>query len=268
MTKKKSAKVGPLMGGSCYEVHTSVFDGPLTLLLHLIEKRELDITKVALAQVTDAFMQEVDKLRESKKIAEIADFLVMAAKLLWIKSRALLPAPPQSAKVRLDEEDAGDELVRQLRAYRQYKEAAQWLRERDQAGLRAYIHVGPPPRPQTVTIDLSKLTLDTLHQAAARAMFPHEVPLPQAAIQRPRISIVHQIRLIRQRLTYLASTTYTRLLSKEPTRIEAVVTLQAILELVKQRSVDAQQQTLFGDIIIERRVPPEQIRVPDKPPKA
>jgi len=251
--------------GSHYEVHTPVFDGPLALLLQLIEKKELDITTVALAQVTNAFIQEVDILRENKQMAEVANFLAVAAKLLWIKSRALLPVLPQSAQVKLNEDDVGDELVRQLRAYRQYKEAAQWLRERDQAGLRAYIHVGPPPRPQTVTIDISKLTLHALRRAAERAMFPGEKPQPQDAIQRPRISIGHQIRLIRQRLTHLATTTYNKLLSKEPTRIEAIVTLQAVLELVKQCTIYAQQTSLFGDILIEPRVPPDQIWKAEEP---
>ena len=262
MNEKKITQ--SIMGGSHYEVQTPVFNGPLALLLHLIEKQELDITKVALAQVTDAFLQEVDAMRESQQIEVVADFLAMAAKLLWIKSRILLPAPPKSARVKLDTDDVGDELVRQLRAYRQYKEAAQWLRERDQAELRAYIHVGPPPRPQTVHIDISELTLADLVQAAAQAMFPSEGPQPQDAIQRPRISIVQQIRLIRQRLTHLTNTTYAKLLSKEPTRVEAVVTLQAILELVKQRTIHAQQKTLFGDITIEPRVPPEHIREPEE----
>ena len=255
----------PVITGSHYEVHMPIFEGPLALLLRLIEKKELDITTVALAQVTDAFMQEVDTLRETQQIEKVADFLAVAAKLLWIKSRALLPAPPQSAKVQLNEDDVGDELVRQLRAYRQYKEAAQWLRERDQVGLRAYVHVGPPPRPQTVTIDISKLTLDSLRHTAERTLFPGKEPAPQEAIQRPRISIGHQIRLIRQRLMHLATTTYNKLLSQKPTRLEAVVTLQAILELVKQRAIYARQASLFGDILIEPCVPPDQIRELDEP---
>jgi len=246
---------------SSYEVHIPLFEGPLALLLHLIEKNELDITKVALAKVTDEFMGHVEAMRETMQIEVVADFLAVAAKLLWIKSRALLPKPPESARVALDgEEDIGDELVRQLRAYRRYKEAAQWLRERDQAALRAYIHVGPAPRPQRIILDLSDVTLDDLRRAAEAVMFPGEGPRPQEAIQRPRISIVDQIRLIRQRFTHWTRVTYRRLLSQHPTRLEAVVTLQAILELVKQRAILAQQPDLFSDITLELLVPPEQIR--------
>lgn len=247
---------------SHYEVHTPTFEGPLALLLHLIEKNELDITQVALAKVTDEFMQQLEAMREKLQLEIVADFLSVAAKLLWIKSRALLPKPPASARAVNAEEDVGDELVRQLRAYRQYKEAAQWLRERDAAGLRTYVHVGPPPRPQKVTLDLSDVTLEALRTAAQAVMFPKEGPQPQEAIQRPRISIVQQIRLIRQRLIRLAKVTYNALLSQTPTRVEAVVTLQAILELMKQRAIQVQQTTLFGDITIEPLVPPEEIREP------
>ncbi len=256
-----------------YEISTPVFEGPLELLLHLIEKNELDITKVALAKVTDEFLARVNELRETMQIEVVADFLAVAARLLWIKSRALLPKPPETARlVRDAEEDVGDELVRQLRAYRQYKEAAQWLREREAAGLRAYVHVSPSPRPQHFTLDLSGVTVADLRAAAQAVMFPAEGPQPQEAIQRPRISIVQQIRLIRQRLiqwtaasAQAIAVTYRALLSQHPTRVEAVVTLQAILELIKQCAVQARQPQPFGDIIIEALVPPEQIPEPAAP---
>ncbi|HQE91160.1 MAG TPA: segregation/condensation protein A [Anaerolineae bacterium] len=255
-----------------YEISTPIFEGPLELLLHLIEKNELDITKIALAKVTDEFLSRVNELRAKMQIEVVADFLAVAARLLWIKSRVLLPQPPESARLARDEEDVGDELVRQLRAYRQYKEAAQWLRERDEAGLRAYVHIGAPPRPQHFTIDLSGVTLEDLRTAAQAVLFPAEGPPPQDAIQRPRISIVQQICLIRQRLIYQAESssgveavTYRTLLSQRPTRVEAVVTLQAILELIKQCAVQARQAQPFKDIIIEALVPPEQIPEPTTP---
>ena len=258
-----------------YEVHTQIFEGPLELLLHLIEKNELDITKVALAKVTDEFLAQVEVLREEMQLEVVADFLAVAARLLWIKSRALLPKPPESARFARDEDDVGDELVRQLRAYRQYKEAAQWLRERDGAGLRAYVHIGRTPRPRHVIVDLSGITPDDLRTIAEAVLFPIEGPRPQEAIQRPRISVVHQIRLIRQRLIHwakvsakVASVTYRKLLSTKPTRVEAVVTLQAILELIKQRAIRAQQAQRFGDIVIEALVPPDEIPEPPVPAEA
>jgi segregation and condensation protein A len=242
-----------------YEVHIPTFEGPLDLLLRLIRKKELDITKVALAQVTDDFLEQVDAMREAGNLAMIADFLAVAAQLLWLKSQALLPKPPASTAKEGDEEDIGDELVRQLRAYRRYKETAQWLRERDTGELRSYIYTAPLPHPKRVNLDLGDITAETLHAAAEQVMFPTEGPSPEAAIQRPRISITQQIRLVRDRLTHWARVSFHKLLSREPTRVEAVVTLQAILELVKQQVVSAQQDQRFGPITIERRVAADQM---------
>jgi segregation and condensation protein A len=249
-----------------YEVHTPVFDGPLDLLLRLIEKNELDITKVALAKVTDEFLEQVDHMRATMQIEVIADFLFVAAKLLWIKSRALLPKPPASAKLADEEDDVGDELIRQLRAYKQYKSAAGWLRERDGAGLRSYVRGGYLPRPTRVTLDLGGVDLADLHEAAEIALLPSEAPRPENAIQRPRISIAQQITLIRKRLERWVRVSFRRLLSDAPSRLEAVVTLQAILELIKQQVVAAQQEELFGDITIQALVPPQQITVTGQTP--
>jgi len=247
---------------SGYEVHTPVFEGPLALLLRLIEKKELDITKVALAQVTDEFLEHVEQMRANMQIEIVAEFLSVAAKLLWIKSRALLPKPPASANLDEQEDDTGDELIRQLRAYRQFKEAAGWLRQRDHEGLRDYIRTNTSPRPKRISMDISGLRLDVLKRVAEAMLFPSELPRPEGAIQRPRISVIDQISLIRRRLGSWARVTFRRLLSDTPSRLEAVVTLQAILELMKQHSIAAQQTEMFGDITIEALVPPDQIRAP------
>jgi segregation and condensation protein A len=95
------------------------FEGPLDLLLYLIEREELDITKVSLARVTGAYLEYIHVL-EQLQVDQVADFLVVAAKLLLIKSEALLPRPPSTQPS--EEEDVGDDLVRQLLLYKQYKE--------------------------------------------------------------------------------------------------------------------------------------------------
>jgi len=252
-----------------YQVHTTQFEGPLDLLLHLIEKEELDITQLALAQVTDEFLAYVDAMGGHLEIEVVAEFLVVAARLLWIKSRVLLPRPSQSASERdEDEEDVGDALIQQLRMYRRYKEASQWLRERDEAGLRTYVRVAPPPRPQHITLDFSGITLEALITAAQNVFYPTDGPRPQEAIQRPRISIVQQIRLLRQRLIHWKQATFHTLLSHQPTRLEAVVTLQAVLELMKQRMVQATQNSRFGEIVIDPLVPPDEIPEPNAPQEA
>ncbi|MGC9398529.1 MAG: segregation and condensation protein A [Anaerolineae bacterium] len=243
-------------------MHTAHFEGPLALLLRLIEEEELDITQIALAQVTDQFLQRVEALKRESEIDVVADFLVVAARLLWIKSRVLLPQREVDPASERETEDVGDELVRQLRAYRQYKEAAQWLRERHEARLHAHVRVAPLPRPQQVTVDLAGLTVEGLHALAQNAIYPTETPRPEEAIQRTRFSIARQIRLLRRRLTQEQEVPFHTLLASRPSRMEVVVTLQAILELLKQQLIRARQRHRFGDIFIRALVPPERISVP------
>ena len=243
-----------------YEVHTPVFEGPLALLLRLIEKNELDITRLALAQVTDEFLAYVAELQNGPQIEVLAEFLSVAAKLLWIKSKALLPQPP-AVEITEDEEDVGDELVRQLRAYRQYKVAAAWLHERSHTGLHTYVRLAALPRPRRITVDLGGLGIRDLHEAAHAVFFPAQPSSPAEVIQRPKITIADQIRRIRRQLQQWVRTTFQQLLSDRPTRLEAVVTLQAILELIKQEAVAAYQDRMFEDIRLEPLVPPEQIHI-------
>jgi segregation and condensation protein A len=107
-----------LRGEPGYQVTLPVFEGPLDLLLHLIERQELDITAISLAQVTNQYLEYLGRVSE-RNPGNLADFLVVAAKLLLIKSRVLLPQPP--VPLAPEEEDVGDDLVRQLMEYKRFK---------------------------------------------------------------------------------------------------------------------------------------------------
>src|SRR5438132_6923578 len=120
---------------STYTIRLPDFEGPLDLLLHLIEREELDITRLALAQVTDQYIQYLSAMQRADA-EQIAEFLVVAAKLLLIKSRLLLPQEPVPGEA-LSEDVAG-ELTRQLLEYRRYKKVALQMKEREGQGLRAY----------------------------------------------------------------------------------------------------------------------------------
>jgi segregation and condensation protein A len=109
--------------GAAYPVRLPGFEGPLELLLQLIEKEELDISTVSLVAVTDQYVQSIEQLT-NREPGELADFLVVASKLLYIKSRALLPKPQPTAED--EEEDPGDTLLKQLLEYRQFKPASSW----------------------------------------------------------------------------------------------------------------------------------------------
>jgi len=231
-----------------YTVHTPVYDGPLDLLLNLIEHAELDITSVSLAMVTDQYLAYINSL-EQINADEISAFLVIAAKLLQIKSEALLPRPPVREH---GEEDAGQALVDQLKLYKRYKEIGGWMFARQQNNLRTYLRIAPPPKVEA-KLDLSNLTLEKL-VAAAEAAFQKEAekkPLGDV-IAAPRITIREKIDLIAKMMKEVERSTFQALLTQGASRLEIVVTFLAMLELVKRYRIHAHQEGLFSDIEIDR----------------
>ncbi|HFC08476.1 MAG TPA: hypothetical protein ENJ54_01285 [Chloroflexi bacterium] len=229
-----------------YHIQTPVYQGPLDLLLQLIARAELDITKIALAQITDQYLAYLEQMEE-RSPEEVSAFLVIAAKLVQIKSEALLPRPPEREEA---EEDPGEALVQQLKAYRRFKQAAQWLAERHAAGWHAFVRLTTPPPAAPPQIDLHGYTVEDV-AAAARGAFQlrHREPLGRV-IRAPKITIRQKIRTIIQALAQRGQATFSALLGHQPTRLEAVVTFLALLELVKQRLVQTRQATLFGEIEI------------------
>jgi segregation and condensation protein A len=233
-----------------YQVTLPVFEGPLDLLLHLIEREELDITEVSLAQVTNQYLDYIARLSQ-RDPDSLADFLVVAAKLLLIKSRVLLPRPP--AAIAAEEEDVGDDLVRQLIEYKQFKEAARWLREIETQGHSSYVRVAGTP-PVERSIDLDDVTLDDL-MAAIRMALAFEVPAPplDAAVPPRVITIAQQMDLIEHKTAHGRQVSFRLLLEQATTRLEVIVTLLALLEMVKQLRVTIHQAVPFSDILISRR---------------
>ena len=169
-----------------FPVELPEYQGPLDLLLQLIEQEQLDITKIALAQVTDQYLARVRAMDE-QNLKGIADFLVIAAKLILIKSEALLPRPPKRAE---GEEDPADELARQLLAYKRFKEIALTLHQREVDGVRTFLRVAAPPRFEA-KLDLSDVTTVDLWQAVTRALalLPPDTPEVASVVAPPKITI-------------------------------------------------------------------------------
>lgn len=231
-----------------YTVHTSVYEGPLDLLLDLIERAELDITTVSLAAVTDQYLASIKGL-EQVNADEISAFLVIAAKLLQIKSEALLPRPPVHAP---GEEDLARSLVDQLKLYKRFKEIGGWMNERQQANLRTFLRVAPPPKVEP-KLDLSNLTLERLVAAAQEAFAKERNKQPLGVIiAAPRVTIREKIDLIAKTMNEVGHSTFRALLNQGASRLEIVVTFLAMLELVKRYRLEARQESLFSDIEIDR----------------
>ncbi|MEZ4613989.1 MAG: segregation/condensation protein A [Caldilineaceae bacterium] len=244
--------------GAAYPVTLPAFEGPLDLLLQLIEKHELDINAISLLAVTDQYLSTIDRL-EAIEPGALADFLVIASKLLYLKSVSLLPKPQPLLEE--EEEDVGDALIRQLLEYRQFKQAAQQLLERQEQGLRVYVRTAPKPDLDR-RLDMSNVDLNKLHQALRRVLnrMPSDPPMPR--VKTYPVTVAEQIDNVRdflkrarqQRLPTNGATgsavTFTELLSRETSRIEVVVTFLAVLELIKQREVLFEQDNTFGEITL------------------
>jgi len=221
----------------------------MDLLLHLIEQEELDITTVSLTAVTDQYLEHIAQL-EHVSAEALADFLVVAAKLLLIKSRALLPAPPRLEAE--DEEDLGEELVRRLREYKKLKEAALLLREREEAGLRGYLRIAPLPHLER-KLDMTGVSIGDLVSAVREALSVQpRLASADRVIPAITISISDVIERVRSLHARQSSFSFKRLLQSAGGRMEIIVTFLAVLELIKAQSVRVQQEHLFGEILILR----------------
>jgi segregation and condensation protein A len=229
-----------------YTVRLPVYEGPLDLLLELIERAELDITKIALAQVTDQYLSHLRQITE-RDLGDLASFLVVAARLLQIKSEALLPRPPEREP---GEEDPGDALARQLILYRQFKQAAAAMAARLEAGLHSYARLAPPPRSEP-HLDLGTLRLDDLRHTLQQVLAAVKAePEWVDSVAAPRISIRTKIALIFETLRRHGRMDFRDLLRRSRSRLEVVVSFLAVLELIKQRQILARQERPFDDIEI------------------
>lgn len=233
-----------------YKIDTEVYSGPLDLLLQLIEKAELDITRLSLAQVTDQYLEYMHHL-EVQDPAEVSAFLVIAAKLVQIKSSALLPRPTiPNLQI---EEDPGEELARQLLIYKKFKDLSKFLESREEAGYHTYLRLDSNPVVQIPSkLDLSELTLDVLVQAA-RDVFsnPNNLPPLSEVVSSSRFTIRQKINIILDTLHKMGATTFQKFVTTESSRLEVVVTFLALLELVKRHMVGANQSRLFGEIDLQ-----------------
>jgi len=180
---------------------------------------------------------------------EISSFLVIAAKLVQIKSEALLPRPIEREP---GEEDPGIELVELLTLYKRYKEIANWMMERQENNLRTFLRVAPPPKVEA-KLDLSNLTLEGLLDAAHSAFSKGQKKEALGTIiSAPRVTIREKIEFITKTMKNIQRMTFSGLITDASTRIEIVVTFLAMLELIKRYRISARQDVLFGDIEFER----------------
>jgi segregation and condensation protein A len=235
------------------------FEGPLDLLLHLIDKNEVDIYNIPISDITNQYMLYLSTM-EDLQMDITSDFLVMAATLLSIKSKMLLPKPPviDLDGLELDTDlDPRMELVQKLLEYRKYKGIAEHLREKEIGRSLIYMREPEdlsPYLPTVIENPLKGIHLADIMLAFQRAVQRSNHRNRVTKIQRDEISVKDRIRQLVDALEQQGGEIlFSRLLGDEIIRDEIIVTFLALLELIKIKRVSCYQHKLFDDIVIRLR---------------
>lgn len=229
-----------------YKIKLEQFQGPLDLLLQLIEQEKMDISQVALAKVTDQYLAYLEQAQDISA-TELADFLVIATKLLVIKSKALLP------QLADEEEDSAEQLEAQLKMYRDYLAATKLVEEiigrqrfcfsRERLAVKLEPVFSPPP-------NLAPLELADIF-IAILGRIDYIVNLPQKIMEKT-VSLKEAVADIRQKLSQFKKMNFQNVLLTAQSRVEVVVCFMALLELIKSGEVAVNQGGVLDDILIEK----------------
>jgi segregation and condensation protein A len=231
------------------QIKVEGFDGPIDLLLDLIESKQLDITALSLAEVADQYWREIDSAGVDADI--LAEFIGIGSKLLYIKSCALLPsAEPPSADLRDRIDQAAGELTELLEEHKRFKDAVDIFRQLEEEGRRTFARTAPVknvPMPS----GLEGVTLDTLLSAVKDAL-AHKPAEPQEAVLHiEAVTVNEKMAEIRTGLAgRKGRLPFRPLLTECQTRTEIVVLFLAVLELIKAGQLWAEQDRPFGDIVL------------------
>ena len=233
-----------------YVVTLSQFEGPLDLLLHLISRAKVDIKDIFVSEITEQYLASLEGIDELD-MDVASEFLTMAATLLEIKSRALLPRPP--AEPEDGEETPEQALIRRLEEYKLYKESAGQMKEFEKAAMQVFSKLPEeyplPPQP----VELTGLSLDGLVRALeriiARQTQADEPGRVFRAITRDKFTIEQCVFNLTSRLRK-GPVLFTDMLSDQVTRDEIVSYFMAMLELLKMGRLHAKQEQVFDDILI------------------
>jgi len=228
---------------SAYNVKLEVFEGPLDLLLHLIKKEQVSIYDIPIARITEQYLEYLHLMHEMD-IAIAGDFLVMAATLIYIKTKMLLPYDPLTTE-ESEEDDPRRELVRQLLEYQKYKAAAEMLWSK--AEVEQAVFTRPPVQIEEAELEIAATVYD-LFEAFRRAMERLKTRI-DLEIEREEITMAEKILEIRQQLESADRLDVTELFDRAQSKPELITIFLALLELVKQSLIRLVQRTAFGQIL-------------------
>lgn len=231
-----------------YSVKIEQFEGPLDLLLSLIEEQKLDIVKLSLATVTDQYLEHI-KNNQEIQLENLSDFLSVAAKLILIKSKALLPL----LKLTDEEEEEIEDLTEKLKEYKKFKEAAMQIGQMDKlqrislsregySGVKSFFY--PPDK-------LNVFDLKKHFQAILK-----EIPLVEKLeeeLVREVVTLEEKINDLQKFLTAKIETSFAEIVASASEKVEVIISFLAMLEMVKQRMIWVEQGNLFSEIKLKNR---------------
>lgn len=245
-----------------YKIEIDVFEGPMDLLLHLIDKAEIDIYDIPISLIAEQFIQYIRQIEELN-LEVASEFLVMAATLLEIKSKLLLPSRENfaDAQLEMEEIDPRAELVRRLVEYKKYKNIVEDLKTLETTQSKVYY------KPKEDLIDfedekfeLESLNIDLLLKSLSNIIEKRNKEnriLDISEIQRDEYTLEECIKNIKQKLKLDNILKFNSLLGKDSTRKEIITYFLSILELISMKYIYVNQEEDFSDLIISRRIEEE-----------
>ncbi len=250
-----------------YPIRLQHFEGPLDLLIHLIKRNEVNIYDIPIALITDQYLQYLSVMQELN-LDLAGEFLVMAATLIHIKSRMLIPRPTPEVDGELDEEDPREALVRRLLEHQKFKAAAELLHERETLRSAQYRRpdaavaeaAGEEQEPE-LEVDLFSLL------AAFRGVLERAKSRPRVVLPPEQMSIEERIEQLLERLSETEAVGFEELFADANTRGALIVTFLALLEMIRLKLIRAFQSGSFGPIRVYKRPRPADAPHPIRDPE-
>lgn len=243
----------PSVEAAEYKVRLEIFEGPLDLLLYLISKDEIDIYDISIERITKQYLDYI----ESFKLLNIdlaSEFIVMAAKLMYIKSRTLLPRSEQPPEEDAEEDDPRWELIRQLIEYKKFKDAAGALAQKAREQEDFFAHSPEKTEPvDPENAPLAEISIFDLIRAFQGVLKRFEEAHDLGDIIDDRFTVSDKIEFLLGHLQPGQSQSFQSLFASASTKSEVIVTFLALLELMKLNQFVVWQDQVLGDIEIERR---------------
>lgn len=246
--EKLFAEEGVVFDEDAYKFHLDDFDGPLDMLLFLIKKSKMSIEDVKISEITEQYLEYMSQIDELD-LDKASEFISMAALLLEIKSKSLLPKPPEPELEEIDEEK---QLRQQLALYKLYKEAAQKMKETETVDI---FYRNPDPSVGTPRLQLKDMNKDGLMEALRRMFAKLEEKaaiFKERHIVMDRFTVAEMVEIIKNKVEDGRSIYFYDLFDDDYSKSEIITTFQAILELIKNQVIYVRQTHVFGDIIIHK----------------